>query len=412
MDFPTRLDRWCAEPFRVFFPLGFLASCIGVLLWPASYAGYLPEYPLEAHSRWMIPAFAGCMMTGFLGTAGPRLLDSAPWSRFEFFLHLTMALAVMSCLVFFETGKADFLTCFWLLGVLGSLAWRALLDRHDIPPPGLPLVFLGFLTTAVSAFALGLSPLVPLRYEWHQFWRLLYFQGFLWLPITGVAPYLLPRFFGRSSLHSFPTNDRLPSGWLKHFTFTAITGALIIGSFAIEAFRDPAWGQILRAIVVSVFLISCVPGLLSFKKMNALALAVRWILPATVSGWLLVPLWPHFRIGISHLMLIAGAGGLILAVSTRVILGHHDRHDRLSSPLRWYHLIWSGLLLTAATRLSADFIPNVRTSHLIYAAALWVILLVFWAIKVRRELMIPPPEDREPRPRCPKRPQKSTRTSP
>lgn len=50
MDRVSRLDRWCAEPFQVFFPLGLLASIIGVLLWPASSAGWLHTYPLEGGS--------------------------------------------------------------------------------------------------------------------------------------------------------------------------------------------------------------------------------------------------------------------------------------------------------------------------------------------------------------------------
>ncbi len=34
------LDRCATEPFRVFFPLGVIASAIGVLLWPAYFQGW------------------------------------------------------------------------------------------------------------------------------------------------------------------------------------------------------------------------------------------------------------------------------------------------------------------------------------------------------------------------------------
>jgi hypothetical protein len=78
----------------------------------------------------------------------------------------------------------------------------------------------------------------------------------------------------------------------------------------------------------------------------------------------------------------------MLAVSTRVILGHIDRHDRLALPMKWYHLVWSLLLLTAATRLSADFVP-----------------IVFWSVKIRRDLKSPLPNPST-RGNCPKRKRK------
>ena len=87
-----------------------------------------------------------------------------------------------------------------------------------------------------------------------------------------------------------------------------------------------------------------VSGLFSSSKVNALAVSLRWI------PWC-------------------------------VVLGHSDRHDRLATPLKWYHLTWSLLLLIAATRLSADFVPKV----LGYAAALWVTVILFWAWKITKD---------------------------
>jgi len=72
------IERCAAEPLRLFFPLGLLASAFGVMLWPALSWGWLDYYPLEAHSRWMAIGFGGCFITGFMGTAGPRLLEDCP----------------------------------------------------------------------------------------------------------------------------------------------------------------------------------------------------------------------------------------------------------------------------------------------------------------------------------------------
>lgn len=397
-----RLDRWCAEPFRLFFPLAFLASLIGVLLWPLALGGHLDYHPLDAHTRWMITGFAGCLIVGFIGTAGPRLLEAQSWSRFELIWHFLLGLTVLTALAFAKIPAADLLAGFWFLGVLGSMLARLLFDRHDVPPPGIPLVFLALLIASISNFALSLQALLSFSYPWQQFWRALYFQGFLWLPILGVAPYIIPRFFGKKSQHSFPDSDALPKGWLKHWLFSLTTGTLLISSFAIEIWLSPRGGLILRAIATLLHLALFVPGLFSFSKTNALALSLRFAPWCAAAGWILASFFLPLRIGILHLAFIGGATTIMLAVATRVIMGHQDRHDRLATPLRWYHLVWSMLLLAAATRLSADFIPKVRTTHLSYAAGLWALVILFWAWRIRKELKSPLP-DPSTRGSCPKR---------
>ncbi len=400
-----QLDRYCAEPFRVFFPLAFLASLIGVALWPLSLGGYLNGHPLEAHARWMITGFGGCLIVGFIGTAGPRLLEAGPWSPFELIWHYLMATAVLTALFFSEIGVTDFLAGFWFLGILGSMIARVLFDRNDYPPPGVSLAFLGLLTAVISNFALSLHSLLGFSYPWLQFWRSLYFQGFLWLPILGVAPYLLPRFFGKASLHSFPDSDSLPPGWPKYGAFSITAGVLLISTFAVEIWISPKGGLLFRAAITFSYLALFVPGLFSFSKVNALALSLRWVPWCAASAWILASFFIPLRIGILHLMFIGGAATVMLAVATRVILGHQNRHDRLATPLRWYHFVWSMLLLTAATRLSADFVPKVRMTHLSYAAGLWIIVIVFWALKIKKELRMPLP-DPSTRGECPKRQKK------
>jgi hypothetical protein len=67
MSSPTaRINLLAGEPFRLPFPLGILASLIGVLRWPTFFASWIETCPLEAHARWMV--------IGFLDTAGQRLL--------------------------------------------------------------------------------------------------------------------------------------------------------------------------------------------------------------------------------------------------------------------------------------------------------------------------------------------------
>lgn len=404
----NRIDRIAAEPFRLFFPLGILASAIGVILWPAYFQQWITTYPLESHARWMVIGFGGCFITGFIGTAGPRLLGTDPWCRFEILLHTFSALAVFVLLSLNKTQTADLFTGFWLLGLLKSLLFRVF-TRQDVPPPGLPLVLLGILGASLAGFALSMTSFLSYSYPVHNFWRLLYFQGFLWLPILGVAPYLLPRFFGRKSPHSFPDSPTLPDGWMRPFIESLVAGLLLIASFALEAWRPGPSGMILRTLVVVVHLTRSVPGLVSWSKVNGLGLALRWILPCAAGGWLLAVWFPPLRIGMLHLMFIGSAGLLMLAVATRVILGHNERHDRLASPMKWFHWVWGMVIFTAATRLTSDFVMKVRITHFIYAAILWVIILAFWSWKLRRELKQPVFEEGVIKTNCPRRKRQQAR---
>lgn len=403
MNPPKIIERLAAEPFRLFFPLGVMASIIGVLLWPAIFRGWIDYYPLEAHARWMVLGFGGCFIMGFIGTAAPRLLGAKPWGGKELVLHVVMALAMMTCLAFNQISAADLLAGLWLLGLLVSLLMRAIIDRKDIPPPGLPLVILGIGCAGVSGIALSFASTLDYSFETYTFLRLLYFQGLLWLPILGVAPYLLPRFFGKKSPHAFPDSTTIPEGWLRPFFESLLAGLLLITSFAMEAWRPGPAGMILRAAVVTIHFTRSVPGLVAWGKVNGLGLALRWILPCAVGGWLLAVCFPALRVGVLHLMFIGGTGLLMLAVATRVILGHNERHDRLASPMKWFHLLWGAILFTAATRLTSEFVMKVRITHFIYAAILWVIIIAFWAWKLRREFKSPVYEEGVIKTNCPRR---------
>jgi uncharacterized protein involved in response to NO len=129
-------------------------------------------------------------------------------------------------------------------------------------------------------------------------------------------------------------------------------------------------------------------------RRGGLVVALRVAVISAVAGWL-VAAWygaPEFakvRIGWLHLSLVAGAGLMMLAVATRVFLGHSGRHDRLAGPMRWFHVIWGLVLLAATTRATAELLPKIKQSHHIYAAATWVVIVLLWAWWIRAERRAP-----------------------
>ena len=114
-----------AEPFRIFFPLGLFLGVVGVLLWPLFVWHAIEFYPAQAHVRLMIEGLMGSFILGFLGTAGPRLLDASPLIAAE-----TCALFILQMVSAFlhlvqRQTAGDILFLIVLLLFVGMMARRA-----------------------------------------------------------------------------------------------------------------------------------------------------------------------------------------------------------------------------------------------------------------------------------------------
>jgi uncharacterized protein involved in response to NO len=123
-------------------------------------------------------------------------------------------------------------------------------------------------------------------------------------------------------------------------------------------------------------------GKLSSTPGNVARLAVVGLVAGTAAAGL----WPYSRVGSLHLFFAAGLGLAVLAVATRVVLGHAGRHDLLGGRMMWLRVAAGLLVLAAATRMTSDFIPSVRVSHHIYAAWLWTVGGVVWLVAIGRYL--------------------------
>lgn len=388
------------EPYRVFFPSGVLAGIWGVMMWPMLYGGWLHFYPGEAHTRIMIEGFMGAFVLGFIGTAFPRLTGNRCWFGGEFLLILLLwTLTVLShAMGKVQAGDAAF--CVLLLTLFTGMAGRWIFGHHDTPPPGFILAFTGMLGAAVAAGFLAWNASPSLAQL--QFARLWLFQGFLLLPLMGIGPYVLPRFFGMNSSHSFDDAPSPPSGWWPKAISAIIAGLLVIAGFALEVMGNPLIGQLLRAVVILVWFALETPVFRRAKLSTTPGNAVRWAVIGLASGLICAAVWPLTRVGSLHLFFVTGLGLVTMAVGTRVILGHAGHHDLLTGKIVWLRWVVGLLILAATTRMSCDFLPNLRVSHLIYAGWTWAIAAVIWLIALAKYLLRN--EDSEkPKSRCPRR---------
>ncbi len=389
------------EPYRVFFPLGAMAGIFGVLMWPLFYGGHLGFYPNEAHARIMIGGFIGAFAAGFLGTAFPRLAGARRWSGGELGVILSCWLLAVAAWSRGMVRAGDMVFAVWLAAILAGMAFRLSRGRRDMPPPGFVLVLAGLGGAAVSALWLARGAFVSV--ELWRFARLWYFQGFLLLPLMGIGPYLLPRFFGMPSRHSFDTSVTPPAGWWARALASMVAGLCVIASFAIEAWGWPLAGQMARALVVLGWFASETPVFHRAGQRTTPGTAVRWAVVSMAAGLACAAFWPQARIGSLHLFFVSGLGLVTMAVGARVILGHAGRHDLLGGKIVWLRWVFGLVILASTTRMTSDFMPAARVSHHIYAAWTWAAAALVWLLALGKYLLR---DESTPKPpgKCPGKP--------
>ena len=369
------------EPFRLLFPLGAAIGIFGVMMWPLYVWNITSVYPGVPHARIMIEGFLGCFVTGFLGTALPRLLGVPKVSIFET-MGFGVALAGTAWLQYSgRTMWGDlvfFCTIFTLVFLLGVRT----MFRKDTPPPAFVLVAMGLLSALAGSFGLAVAQATPgLLLSWLQpFAKLLVYQGFILLPVMGIGAFLLPRFFGLPNRQSFPESLTLPPGWIRRAAFATMCGLAVVASFAIEVAGFPRWGYALRAGALLVYFFREVPVHQAGFGGGSLAFGLRIALCAIPLGYILLALMPDRAFTLLHVVFITGFSLLTFIVASRVVFGHSGQSEKFRAALWPVTVLCALLSLAMLTRVTADWLPMVQLSHYAYAAVAWTAGVIVWMV--------------------------------
>lgn len=380
------------EPFRIFFPAGVLAGIVGVALWPLHFANVLELYPGLGHARIMAYGLFGAFIIGFLGTAMPRMLSAKPLHVLQVMLLLAVHAAMVTAFACSKIFLGDALFLGLLAAFVCLMATRAK-QRKDTPPPGFVLVGLCFLSVATGSVLAIIQHYRDLDTFWVTLQRLLSYQGFVLLPILGIGPFILPRFFGMQNHHDFPEALVPVAGWWRKALVAFAAGALIIASFLIEA---KGWYRLAYGVrfgTTLIYLFLEMPFHRAPQAANAFGAALRIAFLGVLAGFLAVSLFPVYRVGLLHLTLIGGFAVITFVVATRVVFGHSGNLALLKSRNRWVLVAVGLMLLGMATRISGDFWPQVLASHYTYGALLWIAGVVLWAVHVLPKVLIADSED-------------------
>jgi uncharacterized protein involved in response to NO len=368
------------EPFRVLFPLGTFIGIIGVLLWPAYAWGWWSSHPAAAHAPIMIQGFIGCFVFGFLGTALPRMLEVTKLGLLPTFSIATaMLLMVAAHLTGAHTlGYAVFLAT--LTAFVVTLLLRARRSQ-DIPPPGFVLVILGLFSGWLGTLIMVLdsweiASISSATFVWA---RLMAWQAFLTLPIMGVGAFLLPRFFGLKSAHAFPELKLPNRAWLRLASFAAVCGVLILAGFALIPAGFSGVGHTVIALTVLVYLIREVPIHQAREAKGDLAIGLRLSLAAIPTAFLLLAVFPQWRLALLHVLFIGGFGLITLIVASRVLLGHSGQSHRFTAAIPAIKALLLLTLCSLLLRVGVDLFGGDRFQFYGYSGIAWFLATSFWA---------------------------------
>ena len=370
-----------AEPFRIFFPTGALLGAVGVSLWILYYLGVGIPYPNVAHARLMIEGFMASFIFGFLGTAGPRLTSTLPFSPAELLTLFTLDLLAAGAHLggAHRAGDICFLLC--LVVFIRTLAKR-FRQRQDSPPPNFVLVALGLVSGVVGAglVAYGETAQYSLAY---QFGSALLNECFVLLPILGVAPFFIGKLLDLPS-SNLPESRAFPPAWRGEAAFAALIGGLTIASFAIDIFDWPRIGGWLRVIALALYTGGRVP----FRGRSFLANCLRVGIVSALFGFAVIALWPLYRVAGLHIVFITGFNLIAFTVAIRVVFGHSGNLELLAKRL-WFFIAAGALLyLAMLSRFTADLAPAVRVLHLVAGAICWLVAALVWMMKVLPKVAI------------------------
>jgi uncharacterized protein involved in response to NO len=369
-------DLYFAEPFRIFFPLGLFLGMIGVALWPLYVWHAIGFYPAQAHVRLMIEGLMGSFIIGFLGTAGPRLLDASPLTAAETCALFALQIASAFLHLTQRQTAGDVVFLVLLLLFLGMMATRAR-TRRDLPPPNFVLVIFGLLNAIAGIVLITAGKSATNGLFVNQLGTLMLNEGFVLFPILGVGAFFFPKLLGGAKPE--PSDLQIAAVlWIKRAAIAALTGLLIWSSFVLEALGWVRTAALFRGTTTLTYFVmqghllekpSGPPFLAHCFRLGALLLVAGLFLPVALPG---------YRLANLHLTFIGGFSIILFTVSTRVIIGHAGQSHLFRKRLRFLVTALALLLIATVARVGADFVPPARNTHLVYAALIWLLAALVW----------------------------------
>lgn len=395
------MSAFTAAPHRMLFTAGMTAVAVSGAWWAVELTGRnwplplpLPKVaPIWAHAWLMLYAVFGPFVFGFLFTTFPRWMNGPPVPRAAYLS--TFALFMVSLALAFAglwTGTAVF-----TLGVLaGCLAWlvawiallRVLLDSQQVVSHAV-----------VTALTLGLGTISQFLYVYalvtpdpallHTAPRLALWCGLL--PVAFAVSHRMLPFFTASAVRGYEPHR--PLWWLVAGT------VLLVGhqALAVAGRFDWLWAPDAALALLTTWM------WLRWRPLAGRGIPLLWTLHAAflwlplglglqtvasaafaLSGDWLVGRAPLHALGMGYL------GSLVLAMATRVTLGHSGRPlvmDRVTVGL--FLALQVAALARVGSELALAASPGLFTVLLLLSVAAWLVGWLPWTARYLPMLLAP-----------------------
>lgn len=370
------LDVFCAEPYRLFFPLGVLWALVGVWHWVAFHFHLTTDYAPLYHGMMQMVSFGGCFAAGFLMTALPNFLAAPKTHPAELGLSLLLVNAA-GLLLALDQFRPALMAFFTLIVLLDVFTIRRYLIRQGEPPPFMYIAWgLAHATVALPIVLFPIPGFVRLGEKMLE-------QGFLLSLVLGIGSFLGARLIGTFQPPAFlfrmkPGARPVPPPVRMKQIFT-IGGLLLFLSFPLEA-KVPLAGKVLRALVVSgqMFVFGNIHRVPQARFLAARLLWISfWLL--TVGCWLAAFL-PRYEIAALHVTFIGGFGLMILVMGLRVVASHGGVGGLWESSSWLLRIAAISTLGAMVSRVLAPLIPAYMPLLLAVGATFWMVALAAWAV--------------------------------
>jgi uncharacterized protein involved in response to NO len=352
-----------SEPYRLFFPLGFLLGLWGVLLWTL-FVLFKTPYPGVMHSYLMIGGFLTAFTTGFLMTAVPRFTGTFHAELYEIIIA-AISLLALPILVIHSAWAASVGVVVCHLNLMIFFARR--FQKRKVPLPEQFLFIPASLLVSLFGHLLViLSSLSLIGAEHLALGRLLAFYAFMLGVVLGVGSKLIPAFTGFGPF-------KAKAGWRMYLMMV-----VFYSSFLVQHWLDVRLGLWMRlsAIVYVAMIIWSVhrrpmnPSKLSY----GLWLSCWGVLIGALGG----ALFPSSLVQWNHILFIFGFGLMTLMIGSRVILSHGGFDLQREGEHPWISVIIAMLVMTSLVRLSLLVKPSLYSSLTFVSAVLWIVSLLIW----------------------------------
>lgn len=385
-----------SAPHRMMFFAGATQALLAMLWWAydiaARFNGWLPfvEWSIparHAHQFLMLYGLFPLFFFGFLMTAGPRWLDMSPPSRP---VYLSAFGLLSGGIVTFYIGLFSVRSVLmagivlWALGMLRALLWwigtiRAC-GKTDLDHP---------LATAAALFAglLGAAAFIGgelLGPGWNRA-----------ATAIGVWWFVLPVFLtvGHRMIPFFTGNVVRPYKYWRPLWLLRVLLAGCVAHGLLELLSLPQWTWLvdLPLAVLGAY-VSHRWGIRRSMKVWILAMlhiGFAWFSVSMLSYGVhsALLLAGHTGLGLAplHILMLGFVGTMLLAMATRVTLGHSGHPLTADQPTWALFWLYHAIVLV---RVGADLLPHPGHGYML-AALLWLACFGWWYRRYARIYLIP-----------------------